>query len=992
MVRSFYRVTAIAVIGIVLLSINVGALLGRETSDAEFFRSEVAPLLEKKCLECHSHAARQMEGGLTLDSRSGWVAGGERGSAIVPGEPDGSLLIAAIRHEDPELQMPPDEKLSDQEIAVFVRWVQRGAVDPRADAAPQPPPTQWWSLQKLVSPTVPGHGHPIDAFIGRRLAEEGIHSAGQADRVTLIRRLYVDLLGFLPTPEEVQSFVDDEDPDAYANLVDSLLQSPRYGERWARHWLDVVHFADSHGCEHDVKRDHAWRYRDYVIDRFNADVPWPCFIREQLAADVFFPDQPQLTAGLGFIAAGPLELSRAGTAPIAFDYLDRDDMVTQTMAALVSTTANCARCHTHKFDPITQEDYYALQAVFAGIGKGDIEFDSSAEVMSRRRELQQILAATVARDSDVLLQAKLRSIVDQWVAMRQHQLVKWTVLRPDVFVSAGGATLTRLDDESILASGPLPDQEHYTVTSALDLQRLAAVRLEVLRDESLPMNGPGRADNGNLHLTEVNLQWFPSDSNTPTVLNVSRASADFDQDGWTSAQSIDGDLQSGWAIFPQVNQSHHIVFELQTPIDVTAGGRLAVTLKHLHPPKHIIGRFRLSATDSDEGAAQVLPAAVIEGLKTPPHRRTDDQATSIAAIALHEYAQRELAKLPDREVVYGVSSSWSHAKKLEQPQEPKSVHLLRRGAFDKPGREVGPGALSAIEWLPGRFDVADPKQESQRRAALADWIAHRDNPLTWRSVVNRVWHYHVGRGLCDTPNDFGRMGSLPTHPELLDWLAVWFRDEAGGSLKQLHRLILTSKTWQQSSLAATAKSDADNRLLWKMNRPRMDAEVFRDSVLRLAGRLDLTTGGPGIEQFTKTKGQQATPALDYSSYDWESPGARRRSIYRVVWRGIPDPFMQAMDFPELGLLVPKRGFSVSALQSLVLFNNDFVLHGSKWIAERIERETSEFDNQIQRATELMWLRSPSEEERVRFDSYARQHGLAALCRVLLNSNEFLFVD
>ena len=387
-----------------------------------------------------------------------------------------------------------------------------------------------------------------------------------------------------------------------------------------------------------------------------------------------------------------------------------------------------------------------------------------------------------------------------------------------------------------------------------------------------------------------------------------------------------------------------------------------------------------------------LPAKAAEGLLKPSDQRSKEETTILAALALERHARDELAKLPAKETVYGVSSSWSHAKLLPAPQKPKAVHLLRRGDINKPLQEVGPGALSMIDDLAGRFELSQNQLESARRAALADWLAHPDNPLTWRSIVNRVWHFHFGRGLSDTPNDFGRMGSQPTHPELLEWLAVWFRDEAKGSLKKLHRLILTSETWRQASRARANPRDSDNRLLWRMNRQRVDAEVFRDSVLRMSGRLDLKMGGPGIEQFTKTKGPQATPALDYSAFDWTSKAAARRSIYRVVWRGIPDPFMESLDFPDLGLLAPKRGFSVSALQSLSVFNNDFVLHGSEWLAKRVASEKPDLNSQIKRAVQLVWLRLPDESERSTFVAYAKQHGLPALCRVLLNCNEFLFTE
>ena len=970
------------------------SVVSTNADDTEFFSSKIEPILKKNCLPCHSHEAGQMEGGLTLDSRSGWSRGGDSGPALVPGNPNSSLLIQAIRYQNPDLQMPPEERLPEEQIQLLTEWVRRGAPDPRIESAPKTQPTDWWSLRRLKAPEVPGPGHPIDAFVRQRLRKDGLQPSARADRVTLIRRLTVDLHGLQPTPEDVRTFTQAPSPDAWEKLVARLLASPRYGERWARHWLDVVHFADSHGCEHDVKRDNAWRYRDYVINRLNADVPWGNFIREQLAPDVFYPLEPQLMAGLGFIAAGPLELSRASTAPVTFDYLDRDDMVTQTMAAFTSTTANCARCHTHKFDPISQEDYYALQAVFAGIGKGDIEFDVSRDVLLRRQEMERLLAASKSRNDSVLLASRYREPVRQWLARHTSRRVKWTTLNPEVYLSSGGATLKRLEDGSVLASGTVPDQETYTIASSVDLDQLTAVRLEVLPDDSLPMKGPGRAANGNLHLTEVTLQWFPAESQTPVDLTITRTSADFDQQGWDSKQAIDGDLQSGWAIFPRVNQSHQIVFELERAVDVSQGGRLAIILRQLNPPKHVIGRLRLSVTNAANGAARILPEEVSASMAVPEANRTEAQRTAIASIALREYAAAQLAGLPAKQVAYGVSSTWSHAKKLPTSQQPKVVHLLRRGAFDKPVKEVGPGTLTAIDWLPSRFEAAESGDESLRRAALADWLAHHDNPLTWRSIVNRVWHYHFGRGLCDTPNDFGRMGSTPTHPELLDWLAVWFRDEAKGSLKQLHYLILTSQTWQQSTVSKSNshKVDEDNQLLWRMNRTRLDADVYRDSLVQLGGQLDIAMGGPGIEQFSKSKGRQVTPVLNYSAFDWESPHARRRSIYRVVWRGIPDPLMEVLDFPDLGLLNSKRSESVSALQSLALFNNDFVLHASRWMAARVVKERVEHSDQVSFAVKLAWLRAPTHEEQIQFERYAQKHGLAAFCRLLLNSNEFLFVD
>lgn len=962
----------------------------------DFFTEKVEPLLREHCFECHSHG-EVMEAGLTLDSKSGWQQGGDSGPAIVPGQPDKSLLIQMVRWQDDDHQMPPDEALPAADVAVLEQWVKGGANDPRVQEVKAENPLDWWSLRPLIAVEVDPERHPIDFLIEKQLNEHQLQPAPPADRRTLIRRMHVDLHGMLPTPDQVQLFLDDDDPEAVNTLIEQLLASPRYGERWGRHWLDTIHFADSHGCEHDVKRPNAWRYRDYVVQRLNEDVAWSDFIKEQLAADHFFPERSDLMAGLGFIAAGPLELSRAGTAPVTFDYLDRDDIVTQVMAALVSTTANCARCHTHKFDPITQDDYYALQAVFAGVGKGDIQYDEDPRVHQRRQSLQQILAACEASDPAVLLRSDLQPIVASWEQKHQQQSVNWTPLQPEVFLSDIGATLTKQDDGSIFVDGALADQEVTSVTAPVHLKSVTAVQLEVLKDERLPMGGPGRAGNGNLHLSEVAMNWFPTGAKTGQKLTLRHASADFDQAGWTSAQAIDGDPKTGWAIFPSVNTSHRIVFELSKPIEVGAGGKLAISLKQLYPPKHFIGRFRLSVTSDPVEAARVLPPQVAQALAVPSDQQDSAQRQAIAAIALRGHADQQLASLPAKVSVYGVSSSWSHAKLLPQPMTPKTVHVLRRGEFDQPLREAVPGALQVLEALPGRFSLSDVNDESARRAALATWIADENNPLTWRSIVNRVWHHHFGRGLCETPNDFGKMGSTPSHPELLDWLAVWFRDEAKGSLKALHRLILTSETWQRSSVLAASEDfaraqelDAENRLLWRMNRRRLDAESFRDSILQIAGKLDLTIGGPGIEQFVKKKGPQATPALDYAAYDWNASASHRRSVYRVVWRGIPDPFMDAMDFPDMALLAPKRGFSVSPLQSLALFNNDFVLHASQWMEGRLQQSPA--SERVRLAVQWCWQRSPSSTEQERLQSYADQHGLAALCRVLLNSNEFLFVD
>ena len=965
----------------------------------EFFTSKIEPLLKQRCYECHSHE-KKMKAGLTLDSKSGWEEGGDSGPAIVVGKPEESLLIKMVRWSDAEHQMPPKEKLSAAEIALLEDWVKRGAPDPRVLVKARPNATDWWSLKPLVKSALPVIAgatveHPVDRFIRARLAERKLTPSPETDRRTLIRRVYFDLHGLPPSLAEVVAFEKDRDPKAYEHLVDRLLASPRHGERWARHWLDTIHFAETHGCGHDLPRNHAWRFRDYVIESLNNDKPWPRFVREQLAADRLFPEEPRLIAALGFLGAGVFDHSAYETAPTNFDYLDRDDLVTQTMAAFTSTTANCARCHAHKFDPITQEDYYALQSVFAGIIEGDISFDEDTKVAQRRKHWQPLLTAAEAQGKAVLLTAENDVLVADWEKQEKHQglAVKWTTLGYERFISTEGATLSR-SGEVIISGGAKPEKDTYVITATSSLASITALRLDVIADKSLPKDGPGRQDNGNLTVSEFEAQVFDAGASSPAKLKFSRATADFNQASYGAMEAIDGNPATGWGIHPAVGQSHHAVFELAAPLTLKPGAKLTISLKQLAPQSHLVGRFKLSATDEPaaraSARASAMPALASAALAIPADKRTEAQRLALAAHVLRLRAADEMKKLPAPALVYaaGKKADVLLAVSKGTPTtvaKPKVVHILKRGEFDKPIGDAESGALSAVKVLPARFTKAHAGDESERRAALADWIADDKNPLTWRSIANRVWHYHFGRGICDTPSDFGRMGGAPSHPELLDWLACELRD-SGGSLKHLHRLIVTSAAYRQSSEHRddAAKLDGDNRLLWRMNRLRLDADSYRDFVLAAADKLDLTIGGPSARQFITGPPVQLTPTLDYGAYDWAALPKHRRSIYRFVWRGVPDPFMDTLDFPDLGLLAPNRSFSASSLQSLALYNNSFVLHFSGELAKQITTPAE--------AIRRILLREPTADELRNFTAYAQKSGLAALCRVLINSNEFLFVN
>jgi len=965
---------------------------------AATFHDRVEPILARRCLGCHSHAAGRMEGNLALDWKSGWSTGGDRGPAILPGSPDGSLLVRAVRHVDPDLRMP-DDKLPDEELAILEAWVRDGAVDPRvaepvaADAA-----VDWWSLRPLVAPPIPegaGPGNPIDAFLDARLAAEGLPTVPEADRRAFIRRVSIDLHGLPPTPEEVAAFIADEAPGAHERLVDRLLASPRFGERMARHWFDGIHFADSHGFEHDVFRPNAWPYRDWVIGAFNDDLPWATFIRAQLAADAVFPDDPASFPALGFLGAGTYDHSAAATAPKSFENLDRDDMVTQVMSGLASTTANCARCHAHKFDPVSQEDYYSLQAVFAGIGKGEIDWEPDAPVAAARKRWQGVARQAASAPETLLESAELLAIVADWEAGSRARSV-WTQLSPATFTSAFGTELERLDDGSILCGGPTPEKEVITVTLRGPQALITAIRLDLLTDDSLPVKGPGRAPNGNLHLSEFAVRLFPAGVK-PAGATIARATADFNQEGWTLEHALDGNDATAWGIHPEEGKPHHAVFVLAAPIALGPDDAFAVVLRQVHGGAHTIGRFKLSVTSGDPDGAIALPAAAEEALATPAEARTKAQQAALAAAILASRARAELAKLPPPRKLYAAATTAVNERGTITFDKPREIHVLKRGDLSQPQAIVGPGALSAIAGVESRFDLPPGAPESARRAALAEWFVDERNPLTWRSIANRVWQWHFGRGLCDTPGDFGRMGSPPSHPELLDWLAAEIRRT--GSLKAIHRLVCTSRAYRRGSEVSPElfARDPDNRLLARMSRQRLDAESFYDGVLLASGRLDDTRGGPAVAHFSQRPGAQLTPILDYDAFDWDSPGATRRSIYRVVWRGIPDPLFDALDFPDLGLLAPTRGFSVSPLQSLVLANNRFVLHHARHLANRAaaaapDPTTDTPEARVGRMVQWAWQREPTSEERAELVGLADRHGLEAVARALFNADDFLFVD
>ncbi len=868
----------------------------------------------------------------------------------------------------------------------------------------------WWSLKpvkRLALPSLPPRlqtwvRNPIDHFIVAKLAERDMGPAPPADRRTLIRRLKFDLLGLPPTPDEIADFVSDPAPDAYERLVDRFLASPHYGERWARHWMDLIHFAETHGHDQDVPRDHAWPYRDYLIQSFNEDKPYARFVEEQIAGDVLYPDDPRATMALGFLAAGPWDESslrdiREDTLDRkAGQHLDRDDMIGTVSLAFLSTTAQCARCHDHKFDPISQEEYYGLQAVFAGVDRANRAVDTDPALRAKRQALNRRkaeLEGGPAAAAKLLRDPAVAAVIADWE--KQHPAAKdvWHVLDPLVFTSQGGAAAVKLPDRSVRFEGKRPDKDTYIIEALPDIERITALRLDVLSDDSLPQKGPGRQENGNLHLNEIKIEIGPAgDAKERRVVKLVRAVADFNQDGWDVARAIDGRQQTAWGIFPAVGQSHAAVFLPAAPVALSAGERFRITLEQTHGGGHLIGRPRLSVSGATEpGSRAVLPANVQQILHKPVPERSEAERGELAHYVLRIKVDADLAALPPALLVYAAASDFTPDGSFKPARGCRPIHVLRRGDIRKPGAAAKPGTLAMLPGLDHHFQLKKPDDEGQRRAALARWISDPRNPLTWRSIANRVWQHHFGRGIVSTPNDFGQLGAVPTHPELLDWLAATLL-ENGGSLRKLHRLIVTSATYRQSSRHHPdhAKVDADNTLLWRMNRARLDAESVRDAVLAVAGKLDAAMGGPSVRNFKQSPGIHRTPKVDFSAYDLDGPSAGRRSVYRFIFRTLPDPFMDALDCPDASQFVDRRPVSVTPLQALAMLNDPFMVRMSEHFAGRVAAAGS-VEKQVRLAYHLALGRDPTDEETARLADYAARHGMANACRVLLNCNEFMFI-
>lgn len=994
------------------------------------FVKEIQPLFAKHCHACHG--AEKQKSSYRLDlKKEAFTGGDEHAPNIIAGQSAKSPLYRFVSGLDAEVQMPPkkkdgsNSKLSDVETALLKRWIDEGAVWPEGvDVAKQEDRLDWWSFHPLSKPEVPPvpevQGsrvqlqNSIDHFITATLVEKDLPQAPQADARTLIRRLYFDLTGLPPSPEEVSAFEKDKRPEAYELLVDRLLESPRYGERWARHWLDVVHYGETHGYDKDKPRNNAWPYRDYVIRSFNDDKPYARFVEEQIAGDALYPGTVDGVVALGFISAGPWDLIGHAEVPetktdgMIARHLDRDDMLQNAIGTLCSLTVQCAQCHYHKFDPISQEDYYSLQAVFAAVDRTHVSYYANDALMQQAQDLDR----------------KIRVTRETLLALEKPWIEKAGKTYNDLTRRIEGASTKaaqRLGNVSpdFGYHSAISDQRDTTKWVQVDLgqtTKIDAVTLLPCYDDfngigggfGFPVRFKIETSDDPEFKSGVTLLWrrhdetFMNDFRNPKLQPFTTKSAGDDGIAGRYVRVTANKLAA---------RKNDFIFALaEIQVLDTAGKNLAqgkpvTALDSIEAPP------RWRKANLTDGIAPVAPSEDEKGKLMADRESlllsmTDEQGKSDRKALLAELArfEGEKSKLPAPGQVYaGAIHHGTGAFRGTGPDggKPRVIRVLKRGDVKNPAQEVGPAAIKALaqKWgLP--LTVAHPEQESARRAALARWISDKRNPLTWRSIANRVWQYHFGNALVETGNDFGRMGALPTHPALLDWLAATFRDDLDGSFKQLHKLIVMSAAYRRSSapdgmdaksVNTAQQSDADNRYLWRQNRRKLDAESVHDAILAVSGKLDLTMGGPSYQDFVIEKPEHS-PHYQYHLHNPDDPKCWRRSIYRFIVRSQPQPFMTVMDCADPSMRVDKRNESLSPLQALAMMNNGLTVAMAGHFAGRVQQEMPLLPDQVKHAFSLALSRAPSPEEAAALIAYAKAEGLENTCRILLNLNEFTFVD
>lgn len=952
--------------------------------------ADAEPILAKNCVSCHNYG--EQKGDLVLD----------RGPLQLehPNE-----LIKLISGPEPEM---PEKgaALKASEIEILKKWIDAGAPFPKGwiIADSHSADRDWWSLYPLVKTQAPDIAaedetwcrNDIDRFIIAKLREEKLSPSPEADARTLGRRLYYDLTGLPPTPKQMQKFLQasaSHPGTAFENLVDELLDSPRYGEHWARHWLDVVRYGDTHGYDKDKLRLNAWPYRDYVIRSFNDDKPYARFVEEQIAGDVLWPGNPDGIIATGFIAAGPWDfIAHAEVGEGKVDgrigkNMDRDDMVTATFNTFMSITVQCARCHDHKFDPVSMEDYYRSQAVFAAVDRADRVYDLDPSIQKQKRTLSDKLTS---------LKAEQKTLEEQITKLANPELKKIEA-RIKKLKETSQNTLKAPEYGFHSLISKTPNTEKWV---QLDLGSPVAFKhLELIacHDEYAGI-GAGFGFPKRFRIEASNDLTFKNG----IKIIADKSQSDYPFPG-VLPQSFAGNSNEKFRFIritatQLAERKNDYIFALaelrvlDSKGNNVALGKTVTSLDSIQAP---VRWRRSNLVDNkfphpeNEAAMQELTqlenqrSSILKKVVTAEMQKKRSQLNE----AIKE-CEKQLNALPAGKLVYAAASDFKARGRFKPTKgTARPIYFLTRGDIRSVGPEMSPGAPPLWTDTLAEFNLPPNHVEGERRANLARYLTDKKNPLTWRSIVNRVWLYHFGRGISDTPGDFGRMGAAPSHPELLNWLAAEFRDKQ--SLKTLHRKIVTSSAWRQSSAYDPAKAaiDSSNMFYWRSSRTKLTAEELRDSVLAVSGRLNLEMGGPGFQDFVLEKNQHS-PHYEYQKYDPENAASHRRSIYRFIPRSRTQPFLTTLDCADPSQSVAKRDETTTALQALTLLNNPFMETMAKHFAKRVEKSK----DPLTAAFQLAANRNPKPKEKATLQPYLDQYGLENTCRLILNLNEFTYVD
>jgi len=939
-----------------------------QTATIDFTR-DIRPIFADRCYSCHG--PEKQKSGFRLDLKEPALAGGDSGKVILPGKSRDSLLYRYIAGLHPEIRMPPKgEPLSSNQVALLRQWIDAGAIWPEESSHSRSDGSRWAFKrpERRAVPTVKNsrwvHG-PIDAFVLSKLESRNISPSPEADRPTLMRRLSLDLIGLPPAPEEVARFVNDRRPDAYDHLVESLLSSPHFGERWGRHWLDLARYADSEGYQIDRARPYAYVYRNWVIDAFNRDLPFDQFTIEQLAGDLLPNATAEQKIAVGF-HRNTLMNHEDGVDKEEFRCKAKSDRVATTGTTWLGLTLGCAECHTHKYDPITQKEFYQFYAFFNNAEELDFPAPQPEEIAVYTGK-RKVCDGETTRIKSILADYSHDLSLKQsnWEATLGLPLTRWTVLQPANAISTDGTKLRAEKDKSVKAGARVPASDTYIIEATTDLRNVTGFRLEVL-----PAVGRKALRNkeGRFVLSEFCVE-VQRKGCKPRPVVLQNASADLSLAWAPVTDAIDGVTTNGWAAGDPAHR-HVAVFETREDIDCSAGAKLIFKLVQQSGWQMTIGRFRLSATTSPRPhAADLLPDTVVQILETPCANRSIKQRDELA-----KYFREEVDPISVKlnEKLQDLAKSLPQYQDAQAQGFRQSTNLVKtfvhvRGDFLRKGEEVQPGVLAALHSFKPRAQIAD-------RLDLANWLVDPANPLTSRVTVNRIWQHLFGRGLVATSEDFGVRGEPPSDAQLLDWLATEFI-RLGWSRKELIRLIVSSATYRQSARMRPdlASLDPNNALLARQNRFRVESEIVRDLYLCAGGLLNAELKGPSFHPPATDDFKTLGSAGAFTWVDSEGPSKYRRGVYAFTQRTVPYPVSMTFDAANPNESCPRRETSNTPLQALTLMNNPTFVECAQGLGRRMFLAPKQtVSERIAYGFELSLGRKPSREELLRLQKLFEQ--------------------